>query len=224
MKSKKKWIGLVLVLVLVYSLVQYFNLSEILTIENLKANQLRLSVYIEQHFIQSALLYIILYIILIALNIPGGAIMTLAGGALFGLLPAVIFVNIAATVGGTIGFVIARKFFGVLIQDRYKDKLTRFNEEINTHGKNYLLTLRLIPIFPFFFVNIAAGLTMIPLKTFVWTTSLGTLPGTFAYVFAGYNIGNIVAGQPILSVEVILALVALGVMSTLPTILTKIKK
>ena len=224
MKSKKKWIAFVVVLLLVYSLVEYFNLSEILTIENLKANQLMLSMYIEEHFIQSAFLYIILYIILIALNIPGGAIMTLAGGALFGLLPAVIFVNIAATVGGTIGFVIARKFFGVLIQDRYKEKLTKFNDEISVHGKNYLLTLRLIPIFPFFFVNIAAGLTTIPLKTFVWTTALGTLPGTFAYVFAGYNIGNVVAGQPILSVEVILALVVLGIMSTLPTLLTKIKK
>jgi len=223
MKKNVKWIIIITGVLLVYSLINYLQIEQVLTIENLQENSDRLNQYIGHNYFHALALYVGLYILVIALNFPGGGIMTLAGGALFGVVPAMIMVNISATIGGTIGFIVARRFFGVFVQDKYGDRLDKFNQDIENYGKNYLLSLRLIPVFPFFFVNLAAGLTKVPLRTFVWTTSIGTIPGTFAYVFAGYNIGNIASGQPILSAPVLAALIILGVMSALPTVINRRK-
>lgn len=221
MKKYKKLLILVIGIVIVVGLVNQLNLNELITFENLHENKMKLNEYVASNYFKSVLLYIGVYLIVIAANLPGAGVMTFSGGVLFGILPAMLYVNISATIGGAIAFLIARNFFGVFIHEKFGDKLNKFNNDIERYGKNYLLTMRLIPIFPFFFVNIAAGLTKVSLMTFIWTTSLGTIPGTFAYVFAGHNISNIAGGEEILSPPVIAALVIFGLMSIGPTVISK---
>ncbi len=221
MKKYTKLIMLIVGVAIMYGVIKQFQLDQLITFENLHENKMRLHDYVSAHYFQSVLMYIGIYILVIALNLPGAGVMTFSGGVLFGILPAMLFVNISATIGGGIAFIVARKFFGIFIQNKFGERLQKFNDDIDRHGKNYLLTMRLIPIFPFFFVNIAAGLTKISFMTFVWTTSLGTIPGTFAYVFAGHNISNIAGGEEILSPPVIAALVIFGLMSIGPTIINK---
>ena len=224
MKKYRKIIILLIGLVLIFSGVRYFGLDDVLTFENLNKNRQLLTTYVGQHYVQSVILYIGIYIIVVAVNLPGAAVMTLSGGLLFGILPAMLYVNISATVGGSIAFMVSRKFLGEFFQAKFGQQLKKFNSEIDRYGKNYLLTMRLIPVFPFFFVNIAAGMTKISLMTFVWTTSLGTIPGTFAYVYAGYNIGNIASNGQVLSPQIIFALVLLGIAAVVPTFINKRKE
>lgn len=224
MKSHRRFLLLILCFVILFGVVKWLNLDEVITFENLHANKMRLNNYVSKYYMQSVILYIGIYIGVIALNLPGAGVMTLSGGVLFGILPAMVYVNISATIGGGIAFIVARKFFGVFFQERFGEKLDKFNKDMDQYGKNYLLTLRFIPVFPFFFVNIAAGLTKIPFVTFLWTTSLGTIPGTFAYVFAGHNISNISGGEEILSLPVIGALGIFGLMAIVPTFMSRRKE
>ena len=224
MKKYRKIIILLIGLILIFSSVRYFGLDDVLTFENLNKNRQLLTTYVSQNYVQSVILYIGIYIIIVAVNLPGAAVMTLSGAVLFGILPAMLYVNVSATIGGSIAFIVSRKFLGEFFQAKFGQQLKKFNGEIDRYGKNYLLTMRLIPVFPFFFVNIAAGMTKISLMTFVWTTSLGTIPGTFAYVYAGYNISNIGSSGEILSPQVIFALVLLGVAAVVPTFINKRKE
>lgn len=224
MKKYNKIILLFIGLILIGGSIRYFGLDKLLTLENLNKNRQLLMTYVGQHYVKSVMLYIGIYIIVVALNLPGAGVMTLSGGLLFGILPALLYVNVSATIGGSIAFIVSRKFLGEFFQARFGQQLKKFNKEIDRYGKNYLLTMRLIPVFPFFFVNIAAGMTKISLMTFVWTTSLGTIPGTFAYVYAGYNINTIASGGKILSPQVIVALVLLGTVAVVPTFVNKGKE
>lgn len=224
MKKHFKTIAILLIFIIVFAFSKQSKLNELLTFENLYANKMRLKYYVENHYIQSVLVYIASYVSIISLALPGAAVMTFSGGVLFGILPAMLYVNIAATLGASLSFIITRKFFGAFVQQKFGARLEKFNRDIERYGKNYLLTMRLIPIFPFFFINVAAGLTNIPLSTFIWTTSLGTIPGTFAYVFAGHNITNIEHSSQILSPNVVAALVIFGIITIGPTLIKKLKE
>lgn len=221
MKRHFKITAILFIFIIVFAFSKQFKLNKILTFENLYANKMLLMSYVKSHYIQSVLIYMASYILIISLAIPGGGVMTFSGGALFGILPAMLYVNIAATLGASFSFIITRKFFGIFVHEKFGGKLKKFNSDIKRYGKTYLLTMRLIPIFPFFFINVAAGLTNIPLTTFIWTTSLGTIPGTFAYVFAGHNIGNVEHSSQILSPPVIAALVIFGIVTIGPTLIKK---
>ena len=129
--------------------------------------------FVHDRYILSLFLFISLYIIATAFSIPGDIILTLAGGFLFGIAVATVIVNIGATAGAVLAFLSARYLVGDRLQEKYQGQLNRFNEELNLNGPRYLLTLRFIPVFPFFLINFLAGLTNIPLRTFVWTTSVG---------------------------------------------------
>jgi uncharacterized membrane protein YdjX (TVP38/TMEM64 family) len=158
-------------------------------------------------------MYIGVYITVIVLALPGAAIMSISGGVLFGILPAMLYVNIAATTGATLSFLLSRYLIGSWVQSKYKSSLSNFNKEMDENGKRYLITLRLIPILPFFMINLAAGLTQISVFTFIWTTTLGIVPGSFAYVLAGNNLSSIQSANEILSKEVIFVFVILGLLS-----------
>lgn len=224
MKKYRKILILLIGLILMFTSIRYFDLNGVLTFENLNKNRQLLTTYVSQNYVQSVILYIGIYIIVVAVNLPGAAVMTLSGAVLFGILPAMLYVNVSATIGGSLAFIVSRKFLGAFFQAKFGQQLKKFNSDIDRYGKNYLLTMRLIPVFPFFFVNIAAGMTKISLMTFVWTTSLGTIPGTFAYVYAGYNISNIGSSGDVLSPQVIFALVLLGVAAVIPTFISKRKE
>ncbi len=202
---------------------RFTSIGSQLTLENLQANAARLRDFSDGHFLVSVIAFILIYIIVTGFSLPGALILTLAGGFLYKTLLAVVFVNIGATIGATLAFVFARYIAGTWIQVKYADKLSGFNMELEKNGPSYLLTMRLIPIFPFFLINILAGLTRISLKTFVWTTSLGILPGSLVYSYAGQQLGNIHNVKDIFTTRILLAFLLLAGFAILPALIRKLR-
>ena len=175
---------------------------------------------VKANYLIAVLVYIGVYIIATALSVPGATVLTLLGGFFFGPWLATAYVNIGATLGAFIIYLAARYFLGDGIQKKYADKLVKFNKEIDENGPNYMLTLRLVPIFPFFLVNLFAGVTTIKPKQFLWTTALGIIPGSFAYAWLGHAGATIGEGAPW---QLFVALGLLAVLSLIPVLMRKIK-
>ena len=169
-------------------------------------------------------LYIVIYIVQTAFSLPGAAILTLAGGFLFGALLGTVYVNIGATVGATLAFIAARYLFRDAVEKKFGHKLDAIQQGFAKNAFNYLLTLRLIPLFPFFLVNLASGLTRMHLPTYVVGTTLGILPGSFVFANAGKQLGTINSLEDIASPGVIGAFVLLGLLALVPVIYQKVKK
>lgn len=193
------------------------------TLENLKAGSERLQGLVRERPVASSAVYVLLYFMVTGLSVPGAAVLTLAGGFLFGVVRGALMVNIGATAGATGAFLLARYLLGGWVQERYAERLKRFNDDIARSGYNYLLTLRLIPVFPFFLINIFAGLTRIPLFTFVWTTSLGILPGSLVYTFAGRQLTAIGSAGDIVGTRILLALLVLALFTLFPAVYRRLK-
>lgn len=198
-------------------------LGDILTFENLKKNREILFAFVQGHYLQSVATYLVSYIVIAALSIPGAGIMTLAGGFLFGVLSATVYIDIGATIGATLAFLTARYLLGTWLQKKYRKQLGVFNAEMEKNGPRYLLTVRLIPVFPFFVINFLSGLTNVPVRTFVWTTALGIIPATIIFAYAGRQIGTINAVSEILSARVIIALTVLASLALFPAMYNRIK-
>lgn len=218
MKHKKK-ILLVILIITIIIVIRGMGWHQYLTFENLKKNKDSLQHSVSEYYVMSAILFITIYIIVTGFSIPGATILTLSAGFLFGAIFGTIYVNIGATVGATIAFLFSRYLIGDWVQKKYKEKLAKFNKELEVNGYGYLLTLRFIPIFPFFLINIFAGLTKISVKTFIWTTSVGILPGSFVYAFAGSQLTYIESPRDIVSGKIIIAFVLLGLFAILPVII-----
>lgn len=219
-----KKIAFLAVLLLIFVSFKFSGVEDGLTLASLQGNAISLQDNVANNYSLSVLGFIFIYIIVLAFSIPGATILTLAGGFLFGVGLGTLFVNIGATLGATIAFLSSRYLIGKWVQNKYKDKLKKFNEELKKNGRNYLLTLRFIPIFPLFLINLFAGLTKIPLRTFIWTTSLGIIPGSLVYTFAGKQLRLINSVKDILSVKIFIALVLLGLFSLIPVFYSKFKK
>jgi uncharacterized membrane protein YdjX (TVP38/TMEM64 family) len=183
---------------------QYFTLSYV------KESQAKLAVLYADHRLMAISAYIVIYILVTSLSLPGAAIMTLAGGALFGLLIGTIVVSFASTIGATLACFVSRFVLRDWVQERFGDKLKVVNEGIAREGSFYLFTLRLIPIFPFWLINLVMGLTKMPLRTFYWVSQVGMLAGTIVYVNAGKELAKINSISGILSPGLILSFVLLG--------------
>ena len=222
-KHKGKLILLAIIIGLI-AVVKLTGLDAWLTFDQLKHNKALLFEYVNAHYLLTVLLFIGIYITATALSVPGAIILTLAGGFLFGALPATLYVNIGATVGATLAFIAARYLLGNWVQGRYAEKLEKFNREIDRNGYSYLLSLRFLPVFPFFLINILAGLTKVHVQTFTWTTAVGILPGSLVYAYAGSRLGAIESTSDIVSLPMLLAFVALGLFSLVPTIVSMIRK
>jgi uncharacterized membrane protein YdjX (TVP38/TMEM64 family) len=156
--------------------------------------------------------FFLIYVAVTALSLPGAAVMTLAAGALFGLITGVILVSFASTIGATLAFLAARFVFGETIQRKYSEKLHKMNEGVRKEGAFYLFTLRLVPAFPFFVINLAMALTPIKTWTFYWVSQLGMFPGTIAYVYAGTELAEVTSLSDVLSPGLISAFVILGLL------------
>ena len=194
-----------------------------LTLETLKRERDVLLAAVQDRYLLSVAAYISLYILMAALSIPGAAIMTLAGGYLFGVLPATLYVAVGATTGATLAFLVSRYLLGSWLQTRYSSQLKRFNEEIARNGARYMLTLRLIPVFPFFLINALSGFTNIPLRTFIWTTALGMIPASVVFAYAGRQFGSINSVSEVLSPRILAAFAALALFALLPAVLERRK-
>ena len=188
-----------------------FDAGQYLELENLKARQADIVAYKQAHEVQVAVFYFISYVILISLPLPVGAVLTLAGGALFGLWWGTLLVSFASTIGSTLSFLAARFLFKDAIQTRFSDYLVTINRGIETDGAFYLFSLRLVPVFPPFVINPLMGLTPIRTSTFFFVSQLGMLAGTMVFVNAGTQLARIRTVGDILSVELFAAFALLGV-------------
>ena len=218
---KKLIIGIAFIIAIV--LAKVFELDSIFSFENLKNSQENLSVFVENNYILTAVIFIGIYIISVAILIPIATILTLAGGFLFGSIIGVVFVNIGATIGAILAFLFARYIIGNKIQEQYKDQLQKFNKELEENKYQYLFSLRFLPIFPFFLVNSFCGVTNVDMKTFFITTSLGIIPGSFVYTFAGSKLADINSINDIFTTDILLAFVLLGLLSLFPIVVKKYK-
>lgn len=170
--------------------------------------------HIEQYQAQHPLLvisaYFLIYVVVTALSLPGAAVMTLIGGALFGLGTGLLLVSFASTIGATLAFLIARTLLRDWVQQRFADRLQPVNQGVAKDGAFYLFTLRLVPIFPFFVINMVMALTTMRAWTFYWVSQLGMLAGTAVYVNAGTQLAQIESTADILSPGLLLSFVLLG--------------
>lgn len=217
---KRHWIKVLAVVLIVSAAVaaRFLIKDEYLDIHRLNEHKVNLLAFIDRHYLEAVLSFIGIYVGT-ALFLPGALVLTLAGGMMFGVLPTVLYVNVGATAGAIIAFAISRFVIGSWFQERFKEDLQRFNSEISRHGKNYLITLRLLPIAPFFIVNYCAGLTRIPLGTFIWTTSVGMIPGSLIYAFVGSQLRVLNAPADLFSWKIMLALLLLSLFALLPVLL-----
>jgi uncharacterized membrane protein YdjX (TVP38/TMEM64 family) len=223
MNTTKKKILILILLIAAILAIRYSPAGSILTFENLKQHRESLVSFVQDRYAFSVAVFIAAYILVTAFSIPGAVVLTIAAGFLFGTLAATLSVNIGATIGATLAFLSARYLLGTGIQEKYRSQLKKFNEELEKNGTHYLLTLRLIPVFPFFLINFLSGLTKIPVRTFIWTTSLGIIPGTAVFAFAGRQIGTINSASEILSLKVLAAFAILALFALIPVIMKRIK-
>ncbi len=205
-----KKIGLLGLLALVVILFLSLDLGRFLTLDYLKDSQTRFREIYQQRQVLVIGVYMAVYIIVTALSLPGAAVMTLAGGALFGLLTGTIVVSFASTIGATCACLAARFVLRDWVQDKFGDRLAAINRGMQEEGPFYLFSLRLIPIFPFFVINLLMGLTSIPLRTYFWVSQIGMLPATIVYVNAGKEIAKIDSLAGIASPGLIASFVILG--------------
>lgn len=189
----------------------YFDLNTYLTLEGMKASLANFQTRISENPLLSVGIFFALYVAVTALSLPGAAILTLAAGALFGLLQGLIIVSFASSLGATLAFLVARFILRDTVRQRFGDKLKRIDEGVAKQGAFYLFTLRLLPVFPFFLINLLMGLTSIKTRTFYWVSQVGMLAGTAVYVNAGTQLAQIESLSGILSPGLILSFILLGV-------------
>lgn len=192
-----------------------FDLGQYLDLKNLKTQQEAFSEQVSANpwFIGGA--YFFLYVLVTALSLPGAAIMTLLGGALFGLFGGTLLVSFASTLGATLAMLISRFMLRDWVQAKFSKRLTGINQGVEREGASYLFALRLVPVFPFVLINLAMGLTKLPVRTFWWVSQLGMLPGTLVYVNAGRELGQLNSLAGILSPSLIGASLLLGLLPML---------
>ncbi len=183
-----------------------FDLKQYFSIEYFQASRARIEAYRDANYLQTAAIFFLVYVAVTALSLPGAAVMTLAAGAIFGLAAGVVLVSFASAIGATLAFLISRLILGEWVQQKFGDKLAPINAGIDKEGAFYLFALRLVPLFPFFVINLVMGLTKIRTTTFYWVSQIGMLAGTIVYVYAGTQLG-----QFRISAGLVFAFVLLGV-------------
>ena len=188
-----------------FDLGQYFNL------QTLKAQQSAIEAFRAGQPVLAVAVYFSLYVLVTALSLPGAALLTLAGGAVFGLLWGTVIVSFASTVGATLAFLISRFLLRDWVAARFGQRLQAIDEGVRREGAFYLFTLRLVPVFPFFVINLLFGLTAMKASTFYWTSQIGMLAGTVVYVNAGTQLARLDSLSGILSPELLSSFALLGV-------------
>ena len=211
MKGKSSKIIVILVIAAIVAVFFAFDLQQYFTFEYLKSRQLAFEAYYNDHKLFAIAIYMAVYIAVTALSLPGATVMTLAGGAMFGIWLGVLLISFASSIGATLAFLVSRLLLRDYVQDKFGDKLKTVNEGVRKDGAFYLFTLRLVPLFPFFVINLVVGLTPIRTAIYYIVSQVGMLPGTFVYVNAGTQLAKIESAQGILSPGLILSFVLLGI-------------
>jgi pyruvate/2-oxoglutarate dehydrogenase complex dihydrolipoamide dehydrogenase (E3) component/uncharacterized membrane protein YdjX (TVP38/TMEM64 family) len=216
---------LILLIITLISIWFIFDLGQFLTLDYFRGQQASIEAWKSENPLTAAALYAATYITVAALSLPGAAILTLVGGAIFGLLWGTVIVSFASTIGATLAFFVSRFLLQNWVQQRFGNKLKTINEGIKKEGAFYLFTLRLVPLFPFFIINLLMGLTPVRAVTFYWVSQVGMLAATLVYVNAGTQLAQIESLQGILSPELLFSFILLGLFPLLAKkILTQIKQ
>jgi uncharacterized membrane protein YdjX (TVP38/TMEM64 family) len=211
MSSKaKQRIAIVAGVILLIALFKIFELDRFLSLSYLKSSQQSFAELYAGHRVIVTGIYMLIYVTVTALSLPGAAVLTLAGGALFGLLVGTLIISFASTIGATLACFFSRFLLRDWVQKKFGDKLKTINRGIEKEGAFYLFTMRLIPAFPFFVINLVMGLTRMRLRTFYWVSQVGMLAGTIVYVNAGKELAKIDSLSSILSPGLIISFVILG--------------
>ncbi|MFM2656772.1 TVP38/TMEM64 family protein [Vibrio owensii] len=205
--NKKLILGLILLATIIFLGV---NFGQYLTLENAKAQQQALNSFIDQNFVFAAATYFFAYIAITAFSIPGAAVVTLLGAALFGFWTSLLLVSFASTIGATIAFLSSRYLLREWVQSKFGNKLSAINQGVEKDGAFYLFSLRLIPVFPFFLINLLMGLTPMSVARFYLTSQIGMLPGTAVYLNAGTQLATIDSLSGIVSPTVLASFALLG--------------
>lgn len=225
----KRFLPLLIILTLMV-LVYASGLTDFLTFEALKDNRQMLLAFVNTHPILAPAAFILLYAAATALSIPGAVFLTLFGGFLFPQPLSTIFVVTGATSGAVIIFLAAKTAFGDILKEKAGKRLNKMRAGFQENATSYMLFLRLVPLFPFWLVNLAPAFFGVPLFTYAWTTFVGIIPGAFVYTQAGTGLGAILdSGEKftlkgLFNPDVKIALVALGIFALLPVIIKKIWK
>ena len=202
---------ILLFLVLIVSAFLWYLPREILTLKYLQTHFLLLLTLVDNNPWQSLLIFFFSYVFLIALSFPGASLLTLLAGGLFGLGKGLVVVSLASTIGATLAFWVSRYLLQDFFSKKFAEQFSKINREFENNGNMYLLTLRLIPIFPFFLINLLMGLTTISSLRYFFISMLGMFPGTFVYVYAGLSFSKIQSVRDILSPDILLSFVLLGI-------------
>lgn len=206
MQKRKLFIAIIVVAAIVAFV--YFDLHEQINLAWLKAQRDSLLSFYQQHKLLTIVVYLCIYIGLS--STPVAAILTLAGGAIFGLLAGTVVISIASTLGATLAFILSRFFFRDFVQHRFARQLLTINKGVERDGAFYLFALRLVPAFPFFAINLIMGLTRMRVWTFMWVSQIGMLPGTIVYVLAGTQLAEVNSVSDIFTAKLIAAFALLG--------------
>jgi len=236
----------ILIIALAIAAFFIFDLDDYLTFHALSDNRDRLLEFVAENYVTAALLYMGLYVVVVALSLPGGLLMTVTGGFLFGWVAAGVMTVFAATLGSTLIFMIAATSLGEPLRKKAGPTLKKLEAGFRENALSYLLFLRLVPVFPFWLVNIAPAFLGVKLGTYVTGTILGIIPGTFVFAYLGGGLDSIIREQQavyqscldggrtdcvldfqissLVTPEILLSFFALGVIALLPIVLKKIRK
>ncbi len=208
---KKSKILVFVALIVMIAAFFVFDLGKYFSLDYFKAQQAAITASYQANPIEVGAIFFAVYVAVTALSLPGAAIMTLVAGAIFGLVWGVVVVSFASTIGATAAFLVARFLLRDSIQAKFGDKLKTINAGVEKEGAFYLFTLRLVPAFPFFMINVVMGLTPMKAWTFFWVSQIGMFLGTVVYVNAGTELAKITSLKGILSPGLLGAFVLLGI-------------
>lgn len=206
--AKAATIGFFFIILLIG--IRLTGLHKCITLEVLHANKDCLIHLVATYYWKMVFGYIAFYTIGVALSLPIALLSTVAGGFFFGFLPAVLYANIAATLGAMISFFFVRYSIGTLVQEKYASKLAHFNAMVEQHGAKYLLVIHLVAFVPFSMVNMLAGLTTVSWWTFLWTTVLGIIPTSLLYTYAGRRLSQITSIIDIFTLDIVLGMILIA--------------
>ena len=225
MKNSAILIKLLILALFVGGVIAFFAFGgqKYLNLETLKANRDALIQYADQHYALALLIGFLIYTVSTALSLPGGLILSLAVGLVFGRWAGTVLIVFAATLGATLVFLAARYLFADMARKKIGGLAQKINEGFTQDAFNYLLFLRLVPLFPFWLVNLAPAFTNVSLKTYITATAIGILPGTFVFANLGQNLGRISSTKDLLTPPIIGAFVLLGVFALIPVLYKKFK-
>lgn len=221
--SLSRWIPLIILLI-VLSFFFYFRLDKYVSFESLKNHRQLLLHWTSEHYFLTVSIYILIYIVGVAVSIPGAVFFTLAGGFLFGIWLGTLYVVIGATMGAIILFIAVKMALADWVLQKSSKWIKQMEKEFQENAFNYLLTLRLIPIFPFWLVNVISALLDVRLATFVSATFLGIIPGAFIYASVGHGLSTLFDSNQLPNLNIIftppilLPLLGLAILALLPVL------